>query len=127
MTPLDYYTQQNENYSTRLKSIKQKRNLITLSKLLVFIGLILVIYWFITNTTSFLLLPGILSICLFIVLTNLDSKIVYRQHLLEEHIRINITEMNYLYEDLSSLSPGSQYLNSLHPYASDLVLASAAQ
>lgn len=127
MTPLDYYTQQNENYSTRLKSIKQKRNLITLSKLLVFIGLILVIYWFITNTISLLLLPGILSICLFIVLTNLDSKIVYRQHLLEEHIRINITEMNYLYEDLSSLSPGSQYLNSLHPYASDLVLASAAQ
>lgn len=127
MTPLDYYTQQNENYSTRLKSIKQKRNLITLSKLLVFIGLILVIYWFITNTISLLLLPGILSICLFIVLTNLDSKIVYRQHLLEEHIRINITEMNYLYGDLSSLSPGSQYLNSLHPYASDLVLASAAQ
>lgn len=95
MTPLDYYTQQNENYSTRLKSIKQKRNLITLSKLLVFIGLILVIYWFITNTISLLLLPGILSICLFIVLTNLDSKIVYRQHLLEEHIRINTTEMNY--------------------------------
>lgn len=120
MTPLDYYTQQNENYSTQLKSIKQKRNLITLSKLLVFIGLILVIYWFITNTTSLLLFPGVLSVCLFLILTYLDSKIVYRQHLLEEHIRINTIEINYLYGVLSSLPPGSQYLNSLHPYAYDL-------
>ena len=92
MKPDEYYQKQIDHYTARLKQIKKRRNLITLAKLLTFGYMIFLIYLLINHSTQPLLLLGIGAILVFIFLTLWDSQIIYRQHLIEELLRINTLE-----------------------------------
>ncbi len=122
MTRQEYYQQNTERYHSLLKQLKTRRNLITTAKLLTFAGMITLIYLLIERIEFPLLPAAILLIILFIVLTIIDIRIVYRQHKTEELIRINTIEKNYLDGDLSAFPDGSSYQDATHPYASDLDL-----
>ena len=122
MKPDEYYQKQIDHYTARLKQIKKRRNLITLSKLLTFGYMIFLIYLLINHSTQPLLLLGIGAILVFIFLTLWDSQIIYRQHLIEELLRINTLESDYLAGNFSALDQGERFNDPAHPYAHDLDL-----
>ena len=122
MKPDEYYQKQIDHYTARLKQIKKRRNLITLAKLLTFGYMIFLIYLLINHSTQPLLLLGIGAILVFIFLTLWDSQIIYRQHLIEELLRINTLESDYLAGNFSALDPGERFNDPAHPYAHDLDL-----
>lgn len=118
MKPDEYYQKQIDHYTARLKQIKKRRNLITLAKLLTFGYMIFLIYLLINHSTQPLLLLGIGAILVFIFLTLWDSQIIYRQHLIEELLRINTLESDYLAGNFSAPRPrqkGSTILPTLMP------------
>ena len=122
MKPDEYYQKQIDHYTARLKQIKKRRNLITLAKLLTFGYMIFLIYLLINHSTQPLLLLGIVAILVFIFLTLWDSQIIYRQHLIEELLRINTLESDYLAGNFSALDQGERFNDPAHPYAHDLDL-----
>lgn len=122
MKPDEYYQKQIDHYTARLKQIKKRRNLITLAKLLTFGYMIFLIYLLINHSTQPLLLLGIGAILVFIFLTLWDSQIIYRQHLIEELLRINTLESDYLAGNFSALDQGERFNDPAHPYAHDLYL-----
>ena len=122
MKPDEYYQKQIDHYTARLKQIKKRRNLITLAKLLTFGYMIFLIYLLINHSTQPLLLLGIGAILVFIFLTRWDSQIIYRQHLIEELLRINTLESDYLAGNFSALDQGERFNDPAHPYAHDLDL-----
>ena len=122
MKPDEYYQKQIDHYTARLKQIKKRRNLITLAKLLTFGYMIFLIYLLIDHSTQPLLLLGIGAILVFIFLTLWDSQIIYRQHLIEELLRINTLESDYLAGNFSALDQGERFNDPAHPYAHDLDL-----
>lgn len=122
MKPDEYYQKQIDHYTARLKQIKKRRNLITLAKLLTFGYMIFSIYLLINHSTQPLLLLGIGAILVFIFLTLWDSQIIYRQHLIEELLRINTLESDYLAGNFSALDQGERFNDPAHPYAHDLDL-----
>ena len=122
MKPDEYYQKQIDLYTARLKQIKKRRNLITLAKLLTFGYMIFLIYLLINHSTQPLLLLGIGAILVFIFLTLWDSQIIYRQHLIEELLRINTLESDYLAGNFSALDQGERFNDPAHPYAHDLDL-----
>ena len=122
MKPDGYYQKQIDHYTARLKQIKKRRNLITLAKLLTFGYMIFLIYLLINHSTQPLLLLGIGAILVFIFLTLWDSQIIYRQHLIEELLRINTLESDYLAGNFSALDQGERFNDPAHPYAHDLDL-----
>lgn len=122
MKPDEYYQKQIDHYTARLKKIKKRRNLITLAKLLTFGYMIFLIYLLINHSTQPLLLLGIGAILVFIFLTLWDSQIIYRQHLIEELLRINTLESDYLAGNFSALDQGERFNDPAHPYAHDLDL-----
>ena len=122
MKPDEYYQKQIDHYTARLKLIKKRRNLITLAKLLTFGYMIFLIYLLINHSTQPLLLLGIGAILVFIFLTLWDSQIIYRQHLIEELLRINTLESDYLAGNFSALDQGERFNDPAHPYAHDLDL-----
>lgn len=122
MKPDEYYQKQIDHYTARLKQIKKRRNLITLAKLLTFGYMIFLIYLLINHSTQPLLLLGIGAILVFIFLTLWDSQIIYRQHLIEELLRINTLESDYLVGNFSALDQGERFNDPAHPYAHDLDL-----
>ncbi len=122
MKPDEYYQKQIDHYTARLKQIKKRRNLITLSKLLTFGYMLFWIYLLINHSTQPLLLLGIGVILVFIFLTLWDSQIIYRQHLIEELLRINTLESDYLAGNFSALDQGERFNDPAHPYAHDLDL-----
>ena len=65
---------------------------------------------------------GIGAILVFIFLTLWDSQIIYRQHLIEELLRINTLESDYLAGNFSALDQGERFNDPAHPYAHDLDL-----
>ena len=122
MKPDEYYQKQIDHYTARLKQIKKRRNLITLAKLLTFGYMIFLIYLLINHSTQPLLLLGIGAILVFIFLTLWDSQIIYLQHLIEELLRINTLESDYLAGNFSALDQGERFNDPAHPYAHDLDL-----
>ena len=122
MKPDEYYQKQIDHYTARLKQKKKRRNLITLAKLLTFGYMIFLIYLLINHSTQPLLLLGIGAILVFIFLTLWDSQIIYRQHLIEELLRINTLESDYLAGNFSALDQGERFNDPAHPYAHDLDL-----
>ena len=122
MKPDEYYQKQIDHYTARLKQIKKRRNLITLAKLLTFGYMIFLIYLLINHSTQPLLLLGIGAILVFIFLTLWDSQIIYRQHLIEELLRINTLESDYLAGNFSALDQGERFNDPAHPYAHALDL-----
>ncbi len=122
MKPDEYYQKQIDHYTARLKQIKKRRNLITLAKLLTFGYMIFLIYLLINHSTQPLLLLGIGAILVFIFLTLWDSQIIYRQHLIEELLRINTLESDYLAGNFSALDQGERFNDPANPYAHDLDL-----
>lgn len=121
MTPHEYYQQQIQLYTQRLKHIKRQRNWMTTAKLLTFAGIVFQIYSLINTGTLPILFP-LGTITLFIFLTILDSRIVRQQKVTEELLRINDQEDKYLNGQLTPFPTGKNYLDPAHHYANDLDL-----
>ena len=120
MDPLSFYQQHITSNSKSLKKVKSYRNLITLSKLLVFGAIIFLIYLWIVKSTLPLVFFSLLSILAFLLLTIADVRILSHQRLLEEQIQNYKNEIAYLQGNLSPFSTGRMYEDTDHPYATDL-------
>lgn len=122
MNPSNYYEGNILLYNRLLKRINIKRNLVTISKLLVFLLIIGEIYLFVSEISFPYLWIGLFLVALFIILTFVDTKIVIRKQEIEELIILNQTETEYLQGNLSHLPGGTEFEDITHAYSGDLDL-----
>lgn len=121
MEPNVYYNTEIKACKTALQRLKKQRNLITISKLLVFAALVWQVYALITQGHLSLAYP-LLTVAGFIVLNRLDSRLVGRLRLTEELLHAHEAETACLQGDLSPFPAGEEYADPAHPYSGDLDL-----
>ncbi len=118
--PKEHYQAELSRIATLLKKHKQRRNGITLIKIILFLLAIYSIYTFTTTESTFYLITCIFAIILFIITNISETKLLKNiqfLHKLEECSRI---ELEYLAGNFNNLPTGKEYKDQSHPYAHDL-------
>lgn len=116
-----FYTGQIKQQQALLHRTNQRRNAVTLLKLLVFTSIVTEIYWLIDNQSLPVLYP-ILSVGAFFILSRIDTRLVRIRHSAEELLRLNRNEIAALQGDFSAFPTGKEFIDPTHPYSADLDL-----
>lgn len=119
-SPETFHNTQVESLSIEVKSLKRKRNIFTLFKLLVFITIFVVATFAFTNFSPLLLALWVASILSFIWIAVQDEKVTNLYYLKKELLNTSEIELAYLRRDFSELDIGLQFKNSKHNYSNDL-------
>ncbi|NKI30709.1 MutS-related protein [Croceivirga thetidis] len=117
---LDFYSKTIKGYSKKCERLKQKLRLLSLARLVAFIGVFLLPYVF-WNTTFGLISTAICVIgFLYLVRLYEDVKKLYRfnYHL----VQINKKELKALHQELEGFNDGKEYLQTKHHFSNDLDL-----
>lgn len=119
--PQQHYTEKLSLFLKQLKAAKKTLAILSVFRLLVFLALVAILYFLWGNTL--VLYPSILiGIILFIILVSKHSDYKYKKNKIQEHIRINETEMKVLKKEFHFLEDGKQYANYDHDYSHDIDL-----
>ena len=117
----DFYTDQLNRYLEDYASVKKKLRLLLISRIVVFIVVLLLIYF---NRADVNMAIGFsvvgLALFLFLVRYYEDTQAKYR--FLNALVKINETELRVLQHDFSDLPDGSEFLDSQHEFSHDLDL-----
>ena len=117
----DFYTNQLNKYLEDYTSVKKKLSLLSISRIVVFIVVLLLIYF---NRADVNMAIGFsvvgLGLFLFLVRYYEDTKAKYR--FLNALVKINENELRVLQHDFSDLPDGSEFLDSRHEFSHDLDL-----
>lgn len=115
-----YYQSQINIYTTDLKRVKFKRNIVTSLKLISFGLVVYMLYLLISSGFHYsFYIIGAMIVSL-IVLSVIDSKIVTKINILKELITLLTNEISYLNGNLSEFKKGEEYISTAHPYTYDL-------
>ncbi len=120
--PEQYYHGKLEKVTAQLKNHKQKRNAITLVKILLFLAAAFFIYLFSTTGTVAYLCAFFAAIAIFISINIFETKLLKKITFLNELKKCSEVELEYLSGELQHLFPGNEYKDQAHPYAHDLDL-----
>lgn len=120
--PEQYYHGKLEEVTAQLKNHKQKRNAITLVKILLFLAAVFFIYLFSTTGTVTYLCAFFAAIAIFISINIFETKLLKKITFLNELKKCSEVELEYLSGELQHLLPGNEYKDQAHPYAHDLDL-----
>ncbi len=117
----DFYTQQLHRYLEESDVLKSKLRWLSVSRLVAFIGTVLIIYLLKDHLLEAVISSVIgLGLFLFLVRYYEDTKIAFRRvHAL---VKINETELKVLNHNYNNLPDGEAYLNAKHAYSHDLDL-----
>jgi len=119
--PIDFYQKKIETLSQELSVSKKKRNFVSIFLIAFFILLVVSIYsYFTIERTTFAIILPILSLIGFIIFSRIDSKFLGKIDALKALIECNQKELDYLNGDFSNLEKGEAFIDSNHPYSSDL-------
>ncbi len=119
--PQEFYKQQIALHNTSLKKVKKKLAISSLIRLLVFLITITILYFGYPNT-QIIIASIITGSIAFLVLVTRHSNITYRKDKLKKLIEINQLELDVINDDVSTLDPGKEYINTAHPYSHDIDL-----
>lgn len=117
---IQYYREQSDGCRKKLDRLCRRRNIVTVLKLMSFVLVCGMLYWFATGGGMLTVVMGLTGILVFIGLTVADSKVVRRITVHKELLIIYRTEINYLEGNLNELEKGETYFDAKHAYANDL-------
>ncbi|QLE01017.1 DNA mismatch repair protein MutS [Galbibacter sp. BG1] len=119
--PQQYYTEKISIFQQDLTAVKKTLTTLSVFRLLVFLGLVAILYFFWENTI--ILVPSILvSFVLFIGLVSKYSDFKYKKNKILERIKINRTELKVLEKDFHFLEEGKSFSNYTHDFSHDIDL-----
>lgn len=119
--PHNFYTSQIGHYKSYLSKAAQKLAFSSLLRLVVFLAMAYLVYYFFGNVT---VIVGVLvlGIASFLFLVSRHSDLKYERDKYRELIRINETELQVLERKFQELPDGSEFEDPLHPYSQDIDL-----
>ena len=118
--PEEYYQAQISRLTILLKKHKQRRNVITLVKITLFLLAIYFIYTFTTSSLEIYLVAFFVSIALFIITNIFETKLLKTISFLKKQEECSRVELEYLAGNFKNLPTGEEYKDPSHPYAHDL-------
>jgi len=119
--PQQHYIERLSLFQKQLKAVQKTLATLSVFRLLVFLALVAIIYFFWGNTL--VLLPSILiGIILFIALVSKHSDYKYEKNKLQVRIHTNETELKVLKKEFHFLEDGKQYSNYEHDFSHDIDL-----
>ena len=117
--PRDFYNSQILKYEGQLKKASQKLAFSSLLRLLVFLLIAFLVYYFFGNITAVtaVLLTGI---AIFIFLVSRHSNLKEERDKYRQLIKINETELRVLKRDFHDLSTGVEFEDPAHAFSEDI-------
>jgi len=119
--PIDFYKSQIQNYTAQLKQLRRKSIWISASRLLSFLLIAILIYFF-YKESKVLILIVLAGIPLFLFLVSKSENIKQLIHIAKEYILINENELKVLQGDYTFLDSGSEFINPEHHFSYDIDL-----
>ncbi|MCK8521064.1 DNA mismatch repair protein MutS [Aquimarina sp. D1M17] len=119
--PQEFYSAQIAQHQVALKKVKKQLAVSSTIRLLVFLGIVNVLYFGYPNTQ--IMVGGtVVGIVLFIFLVNRHTDLTYIKNKLEKLISINQLELDVFDGDISNLSEGREFINPSHYFSHDIDL-----
>lgn len=122
MQPREIYQQELDNTRRALESARVKRNILTGTKIALFIGMFLLLYLFARHEAAGYAWGAFLALLLFVQANVIESKLLARVAFLRERGNIVEEEIAYLDGDISRLDTGEEFRDQQHPCSHDLDL-----
>lgn len=119
--PKQFYTQQLEKHKETLARVQKKLNVSSTIRLVLFLAIVFVVYFFWGNV-SWMLPLVILGIGLFLFLVTRHTALRYQKSLSQALIAYNLNELRVLDRDFHELPDGLAYNNPAHAYCQDIDL-----
>lgn len=118
---IEFYTHLLNKYLGEYDTLKRKLRLLSISRLVAFIGTILVIYLF-REETKWAVISAVAGMGLFLFLVRYyeDTKTKFR--LVRALMKINETELKVLRHDFDTLPSGEEFLDAQHEFSHDIDL-----
>jgi DNA mismatch repair ATPase MutS len=121
-TPQAHYSQRLKSVFIQIKSTKKTRNLLTVLKLISFIGILYFLYLALNLQQPNIFVISLILLHAFLAFNVIDSKVSDKLRLLIEKKNHFETELEYIKNNFSKLKNGSQHTNHQHNYSHDLDL-----
>ena len=119
--PAKFYNKQLEKYSKQLKRVKKTSSLISLFRLLIFVGTVYGVYYFF-NDILVVSVIGVVGTILFVFLVSVYTNLKYRKNKLLELVKINSDELKIINGDYNFLDSGDKFINPSHDFSNDIDL-----
>ena len=118
---MEFYEKQKAIYLTELKKLNRRYNIISASRLLMAIGII-VLGYFALNGKHTTVLLCLMAFCIveFILLMNRHVLVRNKRLRAEALVKINDDEINYLLGNNIPFEEGFEFIDHTHPYSYDL-------
>lgn len=116
-----FYHSQIEKYQLQLKLASRRLGYSSILRLLIFLGIIYIVYHFWGNVQ--VLIPLVLlGIGIFVVLVSRHADLKYERDRFRELIKLNKLELQVLQRNFHQLPTGEEFDYPLHPYSQDVDL-----
>ena len=119
--PRDFYKSQIDKYQIQLKKASQKLAFSSLIRLLVFLLIAFLVYYFFGNGPAIVAVLFI-GIVVFVFLVSRHSDLKYERDKFQELIRINEIELRVLHRDFHDLPSGEEFEDHSHAFSQDVDL-----
>lgn len=119
--PAKFYNKQLEKYSKQLKRVKKTSSLISLFRLLIFVGTVYGVYYFF-NDILVASVIGVVGTIFFIFLVSVYTNLKYQKNKLLELVKINSDELKIINGDYNFLDSGDKFINPSHDFSNDIDL-----
>ena len=119
--PRSFYKSQIEKYESHLKKASQKLAISSFLRLLVFLIVAFLVYWFFGNSSAITAIL-VIGIGIFLILVSRHTDLVYERDKYRELINISKTELKVLDRDYHDLPTGAEFEDPLHPFSQDIDL-----
>ncbi|MCO6149419.1 DNA mismatch repair protein [Flavobacterium sp. NRK1] len=118
---MEFYKKQKEIYISELKKLNRRYNFISLSRLIIAIATIVLLY-FILNSKHTTVIVCLLLFCIveFILLMNRHVLVRNKRLRAEAIVKINEDEIDYLLHNKIPFEEGNEFTDHTHPYSYDL-------
>ncbi|MGB7785217.1 MAG: DNA mismatch repair protein MutS [Salinimicrobium sp.] len=123
--PRDFYNSQIKKYEVQLKKASQKLAFSSLIRLIVFLLIAFLVYYFFGNGTAIVAVL-LVGIAVFVFLVSRHSDLKYERDKFQELIGINETELRVLNRDFHDLPSGEEFEDHSHAYSQDIDLFAKA-
>ncbi len=114
------YQSRIEIFETEIASIKKRSNWYSLFRLLSFLATIFLLVKLLSANIYLAVGSALAAFSILLLFVNRSSKLSARKRFLEELLKINKSEINALKWDFSDFDGGQPYIDSEHPFTSDL-------
>lgn len=120
-TPKEFYSCQKDIYSDKLLTIKKKLSLLSIVRLIVFLGTIAGVYFSI-GIPKLPFIIGVIGIALFLFLVSRYTDTQYEKNRIQELININKAELLALEGNFNAFEAGLEFSNPAHAFSHDIDL-----